>query len=32
MKTKSHINYYFLKTVEMIFNSVGKEIELLISY
>ena len=32
MKTKSRINYDFLKTMEMIFNSVGKEIELLISY
>ena len=32
MKTKSRTNYDFLKTMEMIVNSVGKEIELLISY
>ena len=32
MKTKSRINYDFLKTMEMIFNGVGKEIKLLISY
>ena len=31
LKTKSRTNYDFLKTMEMIFNSVGKEIKLLIS-